>query len=177
MDGRPEIFLSHTAGELLEVDVLAYPEDTYLIVDPYSTLDLPEAGSSDIIAEAEATLPRPLGEIITTKTKDMTATWLLRLVLLDFNRQKHCRAKTVEEILCQLVWQATLLKAQRLGLDRFELLQPCVSAYLVLSCLCKQITKVRAAGNSPPTALVFSIHQPSVLRHYELALTNLPRGD
>ena len=93
---RPEIILTDTAGELLEVDALAYPEDTYLIIDPYTTLEEPDATMTGLIAEAEATLPRPQGQIITAQSKGVNATWLLRLVLLDFNREHHCRSKTVE---------------------------------------------------------------------------------
>jgi hypothetical protein len=172
---RPEIILTDTAGELLEVDALAYPEDTYLIVDPYTTLEEPDATMTGLIAEAEATLPLPQGQIITAQSKGINATWLLRLVLLDFNREHHCRAKTVEETLRQLVWEIAHMKAQRLGLDRFELLEPCISAYRVLSCLCNQLKNVEATGSSPPTTLIFSIRQPAALRHYQVALANLPK--
>lgn len=172
---RPEIILTDTAGELLEVDALAYPEDTYLIVDPYIALEQPNATINGLTTEAEATLPRPLGEIISARATDLKATWLLRLVLLDFNRERQCRAKTVEEALRQLIWQAANMKAQRLGLDRFELLEPCISAYRVLSCLCNEIKKVEAAGSSPPSTLILSIHRPAALRHYQVALANLPK--
>ncbi len=178
MAGRPaEIILTSTAGELLDVDALAYPEDTHLIVDPYAVLKESDATMGELVAEAEATLPRPLGEIITVQTKGVSATWLLRLVVLDFHGQHHCRAKTVEATLRQLIWQVALLKTRRLGLDRFELLEPCISAYRVLSCLCDQVSKVKAAGSSPPTTLIFSIHQPAALRHYQVALANLPGKD
>ena len=170
-----EIIIADTGGEFLEVDALAYPEDTNLIVDPYSVLEEPDATMNDLVAVAENTLPRPLGEIITAKAKSMNATWLFRLVLLDFDRQDYCQAKTVEETLRQLLWQAALMKIKSLGLDRFELLEPCISAYRVLSCLCNQMENIEAAGNSPPPRLVFSIQQPGALRHYQMALTNLPK--
>ena len=170
---RPEIILTDEAGEFLQVEVLAYPEDTHLIVDPYTTLEEPAAKISDLVAEAEATLPRPLGEIIRVKPKRLNATWLFRLVLLDFNRQKHCQAEIVEDTLNKLVWQVALLKTRRLGLDRFELFEPCISAYRVLARMCRQIQKVEAAGNTPPTTLIFSLRQPSALNHYKVALENL----
>ena len=100
---RPEIILTDIAGEFLEVEALAYPEDTHLIIDPYTVLVEPDGTINGLVAEAEATLPRPLGEIITAKAKSMNATWLFRLVLLDFDRQDYCQAKTVEETLRQLL--------------------------------------------------------------------------
>jgi len=171
---RSEIILTGTAGELLEVDALAYPEDTHLIVDPYAALEEPDATMNGLIAEAETILPRVLGEIITARAKGMKATWLLRLVLLDFNRQHLCRAETVEKTLRQLIWQVAHMKVQRLGLDRFELLEPWISAYRIVSCLLNQMQNIKAAGISPPT-LIFSMRQPVALRRYQVALANLPK--
>lgn len=170
---RPEVILTDKEGALLEVDALAYPEDKNLIVDPYAVLEEQQATMGELIARAEATLPRPLGEIIPAQAKGLIATWLYRLVLLDFDKQLHCRAETVEETLRQLIWQVVSLKVNRLGLDRFELLEPCISAYRVMSCLCDQVTKLEAAGSSPPTTLIFSIHQHAAMRRYQLALANL----
>ena len=173
-DRRPEIILTDEAGELLEVEALAYPEDIHLIVDPYAVLEESDATMGELIAKAEATLPRPLGEIITVRAQALRATWLFRLVLLNFDHQHKCRAETVEETLRQLLWQVAHLQVQRLGLDRFELLEPCISAYKVLSCLCDQVAKLEAAGSSPPSTLIFSLHQQAALRHYQVALANLP---
>jgi len=171
---RPEIILTDKAGELLEVEALAYPEDIHLIVDPYAVLEESDATMGEMIARAEATLPRPLGEIITARAQALRATWLFRLVLLNFDHQRNCRAKTVEETLRQLLWQVAQLEVQRLGLDRFELLEPCISAYRVLSCLCDQVAKLEAADSSPPSTLIFSLHQQAALRRYQVALANLP---
>ena len=169
----PEIILTDREGALLEVEALAYPEDKNLIVDPYAVLEEQQDTMGELIARAESTLPRPLGEIIPAQAKALSATWLYRLVLLDFDKQPHCRAETVEETLRKLVWQAASLKVHRLGLDRFELLEPCISAYRVMSCLCDQVTKLEAAGSCPPTRLIFSIHQDAARRRYQLALANL----
>ena len=49
--GWPEIILTETPGPLLEVDALIYPEDTYLIVDPYTPIKEPEDSSKEIMAE------------------------------------------------------------------------------------------------------------------------------
>jgi hypothetical protein len=168
-----EIILTNKEGALLEVEALAYPEDKNLVVDPYSVLEEQQASMAELIAGAEATLPRPLGEIIPAQAKGLEATWLYRLVLLDFDRQPHCRAETVEETLRQLIWQVTSLKVRRLGLDRFELLEPCISSYRVLSCLCDQVAKLGAADSSPPTTLIFSLHQDAAMRRYQLALAHL----
>jgi len=170
---RPEVILTDQEGALLEVDALAYPEDKNLVVDPYAVLEEQQATMGELIARAEATLPRPLGEIIPSQAKHLSATWLYRLVLLDFDKQPHCRAETVEETLRQLIWQVASLKVHRLGLDRFELLEPCISAYRVMSCLCDQVTKLEAATSSPPITLIFSIHQDAAMRRYQLALANL----
>ena len=170
---RPEIILTDKGGELLEVDALAYPEDKNLIVDPYTVLKEQQATMGELIAQAEATLPRPLGEIIPAQTSRLKATRLYRLVLLDFDQQHYCRAKTVEETLRQLIWQVAPLGVRRLGFDRFELLESCISAFRVLSCLCDQVTKLEAAGSSPPRTLIFSIQQEAAQRHYQLALANM----
>jgi hypothetical protein len=170
---RPEVILTDKEGAILEVDALAYPEDKNLIVDPYAVLEEQQDTMGELIARAESTLPRPLGEIIPAQAKALSATWLYRLVLLDFDKRPHCRAETVEETLRQLIWQVATLKVHRLGLDRFELLEPCISAYRVMSCLCDQVTKLEAAGSSPPTSLIFSIHQDAAMRRYQLALANL----
>ena len=173
-DRRPEIIVTDRAGEFLDIDALAYPEDVNLIVDPYAVLEDSDASMGELIAKAEATLPRPLGEIITSGAQTLRATWLFRLVLLDFDRQRHCHAETVEKTLRQFLWQLASLKVGRLGLDHFELLEPCISAYRVLACLCDQVAKLEAAGVSPPEILVFSLHQQAALRHYQVALANLP---
>lgn len=173
-DSKPEIILTDKPGELLEVEALAYPEDIHLIVDPYAVLEEPDGSMGELMAKAEATLPRPQGEIITARAPALRATWLFRLVLLNFDQQHKCQAKTVEKTLRQLLWQVTHLKVRRLGLDRFELLEPCISAYRILSCLCDQVTKFKAGGSSPPSTLIFSLHQQAALRHYQLALDNLP---
>ena len=170
---RPEVILTDKQGRLLEVDALAYPEDKNLIVDPYAVLEEQQATMGELIARAEATLPRPLGEIIPAQAKGLSATWLYRLVLLDFDKQPHCQAETVEDTLRKLIWQVASLKVHCLGLDRFELLEPCISAYRVMSCLCDQVAKLEAAGSSPPTTLIFSIHQDAAMRRYQLALANL----
>ena len=170
---RPEVILTDKEGAILEVDALAYPEDKNLIVDPYAVLEEQQDTMGELIARAESTLPRPLGEIIPAQAKALSATWLYPLVLLDFDKRPHCRAETVEETLRQLIWQVASLKVHRLGLDRFELLEPCISAYRVMSCLCDQVTKLEAAGSSPPTSLIFSIHQDAAMRRYQLALANL----
>ncbi|MEJ2428996.1 MAG: hypothetical protein P8075_08775 [Deltaproteobacteria bacterium] len=170
---RPEIILTDQDGAHLEVDALAYPEDKNLVVDPYALLEEQQATMGELIARAESTLPRPLGEIIPAQAKNLSASWLYRLVLLDFDKQPQCRVETVEETLRQLIWQVASLKVHRLGLDRFELLESCISAYRVISCLCDQVTKLEAAGSSPPTSLIFSLHQDAAMRRYQLALANL----
>ena len=170
---RPEIILTNKEGALLEVEALAYPEDKNLIVDPYAVLEEQQATMDELIAGAEATLPRPLGEIIPAQAKGLSATWLYRLVLLDFDKEPHCRAETVEETLRQLIWRVASLKVRRLGLDRFELLEPCISSYRVMSCLCDQVTKLGAGDSSPPTTLIFSLQQDAAMRRYQLALANL----
>ena len=170
---RPEIILTNKEGALLEVEALAYPEDKNLIVDPYAVLEEQQATMDELIAGAEATLPRPLGEIIPAQAKGLSATWLYRLVLLDFDKQPPCRAETVEETLRQLIWRVTSLKVRRLGLDRFDFLEPCISSYRVLSCLCDQVTKLGATASSPPSTLIFSLQQDVAMRRYQLALANL----
>ena len=174
---RPEIILTATSGELLEVEALAYPEDTHLIVDPYTVAEHPQETIVELTAMAEAALPRTLGEIISVPAKGIAAKWLYRLVLLDFDLQKHCRAETVEHTLRELIRRVTDLKIQRLGLDRFEFMERCISAYRVLSCMCDQARRLKATGCSPPESLIFAVHKKTTMRHYQLALANLPRDD
>jgi hypothetical protein len=47
---RPEIILTDKAGALLEVDALAYPEDTHLIVDPNAILEESNNAMSELVA-------------------------------------------------------------------------------------------------------------------------------
>jgi len=172
---RLEIILTDTPGEQLHVDVLAYPEDRYLVVDPYSPLEEPQTSVAELIARAETTLPRPLGEILPAPTRGVEAKRLLRLILLDFNQSCPCRADLVEKTLRQLIHEGAQLKAGHLALDRFELLKPCISAYRVLSCLDREVGRLESSGSLPPKKLIFSARQPALLRQYELALANLRR--
>jgi hypothetical protein len=73
-----------------------------------------------------------------------------------------------------LIWQIAPLEIQSLGLDRFELLEPCITAFRVLSCLCDQVKNLEAAGSLPPITFIFAIHQQAALRRYQVALANLP---
>lgn len=173
-DRRPEIILTEIPGEHLEVDVLAYPEDTYLVVDPYSPLEEPATPAAELVVEAEARLPRSVGEILPARLPGVAATRVMRLVLLDFSQPCPCQGHLVEETLRRLIGEGAQLGARHLGLDRFELLEPCISAYRLLSCLLREIARVQDSGRPPPESLTFALHRPAALRHYQVALANLP---
>jgi hypothetical protein len=172
--GQPEIILTDTPGELLQVDALAYPEDTYLVVDPYSPLRAVETPFSDLVAEAEALLPRPVGEIIPACVPEVAAARLFRLVLLDFNEPRPCRSRVVETTLRRLIREVADLGLRHLGLDRFELLEPCISAYRLISCLLGETARLDSSGVLPLATLTFGLHHPAALRHYQLAVAHLP---
>jgi hypothetical protein len=173
-DKKPEIILTDVRGEHLGVDLLAYPEDTYLVVDPYSPLDDPATPAAQLVVEAEATLPRSMGEILPARLPGVTATRVVRLVLLDFNQPCPCRGHVVEETLRRLIREGAQLGTRHLGLDRFELLEPCISAYRLLSCLLREMERLGDSGLPPPERLTFALHRRAALRHYEVALANLP---
>jgi hypothetical protein len=171
---RPEIILTDSPGELLQVDALAYPEDTYLVVDPYSPLRAMETPFSDLVAEAEAILPRPVGEIIPACVPEVAAARLFRLVLLDLNEPRPCRSRIVETTLCRLIRELADLGVRHLALDRFELLEPCISAYRLISCLLGATARLDSSGVLPPDTLTFALHHPAALRHYQVAVAHLP---
>jgi hypothetical protein len=171
---RPELILTDTPGEALQVDVLVYPEDTYLVVDPYSPLEEPKESAAELIAEVQAALPRPLGEILPARAAGVEALRVLRLVLLDFNQRRPCGAGLVAETLRRVIREGARLQARDLGLDRFELLGCSISAYGVLSSMCGEVERLELSGGLPPKKLIFSLHQPAALRRYQMALANLP---
>lgn len=171
---QPEIVLTDTPGEHLKADALAYPEDIYLIVDPYSPVRAMEAPFSNLAAEAEAVLPRPVGEIIPACVPEVAAARVFRLVLLDFNEPRPCRGRVVEKTLRRLIREVADLGVRHLGLDRFELLEPCISAYRLLSCLLRETTRLDSSGVLPPDTITFALHHPAALRHYQVALAHLP---
>jgi len=171
---QPEIILTDSPGEHLQVDALVYPEDTYLVVDPYSPVHAMETPFSDLVAEAEAILPRPVGEIIPACVPEVAAARVFRLVLLDFDEPRPCRNRVVEKTLRRLIRQMADLGLRHLGLDRFELLEPCISAYRLLSCLLRETARLDSSGVLPPDTLTFALHHPAALRHYQVALAHLP---
>jgi hypothetical protein len=171
---RPEIILTDTPGELLQVDALAYPEDTYLVVDPYSPLRATEAPFANVVAEAEASLPRSVGEIIPACVPEVAAARLFRLVLLDLNEPRPCRSRVVETTLRRLIREVADLGVRHLGLDRFELLEPCISAYRLISCLLDETARLDSSGMLPAETLTFALHHPAALRHYQVAVAHLP---
>jgi hypothetical protein len=173
-DTKPGIILTDIPGEHLEVDLLAYPEDTYLVVDPYSALDDPAIPAAQVLVEAEAILPRSMGEILPARFPGVAATTVVRLVLLDFGQPCPCQGHVVEESLRRLLREGAQLGARHLGLDRFELLEPCISAYRVLSCLFREMERLGDSGPPPPERLSFALRRRATLRHYEVALANLP---
>ena len=171
---QPEIILTDTPGELLQVDALAYPEDTYLVVDPYSPLRAMETPFSNVVAEAEAILPRPVGEILSACVPEVAASRLFRLVLLDLNEPRPCRSRVVETTLRRLIREVADLDVRHLALDRFELLEPCISAYRLISCLLDETARLDSSGVLPPDTLTFALHHPAALRHYQVAVAHLP---
>ena len=171
---QPEILITGTPGELLQVDALAYPEDTYLVVDPYSPLRVVETPFSDLVAEAEAILPRPVGEIIPACVPEVAAARLFRLVLLDLSEPRPCRSRVVETTLRRLIREVAELGVRHLGLDRFELLEPCISAYRLISCLLGETARLDSSGGLPPDTLSFAFQRPAALRHYQVAVAHLP---
>ena len=171
---QPKIILTDTPGEHLQADALAYPEDTYLVVDPYSPVRAMEAPFSNVLAEAEAILPRPVGEIIPACVPEVVAARVFRLVLLDLNEPRPCRNRVVEKTMRRLIREMADLGVRHLGLDRFELLEPCISAYRLLSCLLRETTRLDSSGVLPPDTITFALHHPAALRHYQVALAHLP---
>ena len=165
--------LTEIPGERLEVDLLAYPEDTYLVVDPYSPLEDPVTPAAELIVAAETILPRSVGEILPVRLRGVAAPRVVRLVLLDFSQPCPCQGHDVEETLRRLIGEGAQRRVRHLGLDRFELLEPCISAYRILSCLLREIAHVEDSGLPPPETLTFALHRPAALRHYQVAVANL----
>jgi hypothetical protein len=54
------------------------------------------------------------------------------------------------------------------------LLEPYISAYRIISCLLGETARLASSGVLPPDTLTFALHHPAALRHYQVAVANLP---
>jgi hypothetical protein len=126
------ILLSQQEACGLSVDLVAYPEDTYLVVDPYSGVGQTPSSWFKMAQEAQDKLPRPLGELFLHRSPLVLARYLVRMVVLDFEYTPAVRAEVLEAALQDLFRQASWLGLRSLCLDRLELLENSLSAYRLL---------------------------------------------
>jgi len=54
------------------------------------------------------------------------------------------------------------------------LLEPCISAYRLISCLLGETARLDSSGVPPPDTLTFAFQRPAALRHYQVAVAHLP---
>jgi len=103
------IRLSQQEAQYLPVDLIAYPEDSYLVVDPYAEL-MPSVESwFQVLLEAQHSLPRPLGEVALSHPIAVQARYLIRMVVLDFENLPPLSSETLEGAFHEMYRQAARL--------------------------------------------------------------------
>ena len=156
-------------GSGLEVDVLIYPEDTHLVVDPYSPVLTPEEEFSEIIERAGSTLPCSVGEVLVGNPVSVRAELLLGIVLMDYEREHPAlTAKEFRGGMGRLGASLAALEPESLGFDRFELVERWLSAARILSALLESV-----GGISSLRRVCFSFAEEACIKRFRIAAENL----
>lgn len=169
----PEIQLRVQDGSDIRADVLAYPEDKYLIVDPYSSITAPEEGSSSIINYAMWSLPRRLGEVMVSKGEDIRADYLMRMVVIDFEAIHHVQVTVLEEAVREVFRKASILRSKSICFDRLDLIERHHSAFKIVSTLVRLLIPFQLQTANRIKLLVFNFEEGPSLRRFEIACGNL----
>lgn len=120
---RPRVHLLVGEGGLLPVDVLAYPEDTFLIMDPYSEIRAPKESWGELMVQAEATLPRSPGEVLINPRADyVTAQNLALMVVFNLDVDPPLGERALRESGEKLAQALLDIRPGSLCFDRFEML-------------------------------------------------------
>ena len=170
------ILLSQQDACGLAVDLLAYPEDTYLVVDPYSGMGQTPSSWFKVLQEAQHKLPRPVGEVFLYRSPSVLARYLVRMVVLDFENSPAVRAEVLETTLQDVFRQASWLGLRSLCLDRMELLENSLSAYRLLKIIrdCCDGAASHGTGNGFQS-IVLTLTPGPCWRRFEMAFCHLKR--
>jgi hypothetical protein len=170
------ILLSQQEACGLAVDLVAYPEDTYLVVDPYSGPGQTPSSWFKALQDAQHKLPRPLGEVFLYRSSSVLARYLVRMVVLDFEKPPAVRTEVLETALQDVFRQASWLGLRSLCLDRMELLENSLSAYRLLKIIreCCTGAAPNGAGNGL-RSIVLTLTPGPCWRRFEMAFCHLKR--
>jgi hypothetical protein len=171
------LHLSQHEAERLAVDLLVYPEDTYLVVDPYSEADNPLQSWLKVTQEAELQLPRPMGEVRLCQSGAVRARFVLNMVVLDFEALPPVRPEVLESALHRVFRQAIRLRVRSLCLDRLELVEKTLSAYRIVKSIQQALQGVWAgSAGCLLDAVILTLVPGPCWRRFEMALSHL-NGD
>ncbi len=169
----PEIQLRVQNPMDIPADILVYPEDRYLIVDPYSSITSPRENGTSLINYAMWSLPRRLGEVIVSKGESIKADYLMKMVVVDFEAIPQVQASVFEEAVREVFRKAGILKARSICFDRLDLVERYHSAYKVVNTLIKLLVPFQLQASSRINLFVLTFPEGPVLRRFEIACSNL----
>ncbi len=169
----PEIQLRVQDASEIPTDILVYPEDRYLIVDPYSSISPTKEDSNSLINYAMWSLPRRLGEVIVSKGESIKANYLMKMVVVDFEAIPQVQASVFEEAVKEVFRKAGILKARSICFDRLDLVERYHSAYKVVATLVRLLVPFQLQAASRINLFVLTFSEGPVLRRFEIACSNL----
>jgi len=169
----PEIQLRVQDASEVSVDILVYPEDRYLIVDPYSSIAPPKEDRTSLVNYAIWSLPRRLGEVIVSKGESIKANYLMKMVVVDFEAIPQVQTSVFEEAIKEVFKKAGILKARSICFDRLDLVERYHSAYKVMSTLVRLLVPFQLQAASRIKLFVLTFNDGPVLRRFEIACSNL----
>lgn len=172
------IRLSQQEAQHLPVDLIAYPEDAYLVVDPYTEMMPTVESWFQVLLAAQHALPRPLGEVALCRPIAVQAKHLMRMVVLDFEDLPPLRPKILEQALQEMFRQALRLGVRSVCLDRFDLLEGNVSAFKLLQMAVRAWHRAfanTAAGNGFE-AIILTLAPGPCWRRFEMAVNHMERN-
>jgi len=161
----------------LPVDLIAYPEDAYLVVDPYAEMMPTVESWFQLVLEAQHSLPRPLGEVALCRPIAVKARHLMRMVVLDFERLPPLRVRILEGALQEMFRQAARLGARSICLDRFELLEHSISAFKLLKMAVQAYRRAFAPSviANELDGIILTLTPGPCWRRFEMAVSHLER--
>ncbi len=169
----PEIQLRVQDPTEIDTDILVYPEDRYLIVDPYSSITAPRESATSLVNYAMWSLPRRLGEVIVSKGDSIRASYLMKMVVVDFEAIPQVQVSVFEEAVKEVFRKAAILKAKSICFDRLDLVERYHSAYKVVNTLVRSVVPFQLQAASRIGLFVLTFTEGPVLRRFEIACSNL----
>lgn len=166
---RPPVHLLVGDGALLDVDVLAYPEDTFLIMDPYSEIGEVKESFGELMAKAEANLPRVAGEVLLNRRTDHVAAGCLALmVLFNLDFDPPLGEAALMESGENLARTLSEMGPESLCFDRFEMLTRWLSEAKIMKGLLGPL-----AGLKSLTRVYFNLKNVVQAKRFRMAHDNL----